>query len=331
MTSSFCLAAISLALRKNKILGMTSISLVILATLLGGPRATEQFPLAGDLYLGLDFFLLNLIFLGTVFVPIERIWGDRNQHIFRDDWREDLLYFLIGSLLVQGVTFLSLTPSLTILQHTSGASFRAYVASQPIILQFLEIMFLTDLVQYWVHRLFHCVPWLWRFHAIHHSAPKMDWLAGSRMHLIEVICLRSTTVMPMTVLGFAQPALYAYLVVVYFWSAMVHSNVKVDFGRWESWIVTPRFHHWHHGIEREAIDINFAVHFPILDRLFGTLYLPEKRWPSGYGVLHPHIPRGYWKQWWFPIISLFKKPQSPAATNNSNQIQPNPVEESVNQ
>jgi len=32
----------------------------------------------------------------------------------------------------------------------------------------------------------------------------------------------------------------------------------------------PRFHHWHHGIEEEAIDVNFAIHFPWLDRLFGT-------------------------------------------------------------
>jgi sterol desaturase/sphingolipid hydroxylase (fatty acid hydroxylase superfamily) len=220
--------------------------------------------------------------------------------------------------MVQGLTFLSLSPSLTILKQTQGARFRDLVASQPVILQFFEIMFLTDLVQYWVHRLFHRVPWLWRLHAIHHSAPVMDWLAASRMHLAEVVCLRATTVMPMYVLGFSEPALYAYIVVVYFWSAMVHSNVRLNFGKLESVIVTPRFHHWHHGIEREAIDINFAVHFPILDWIFGTHHLPEGRWPSGYGVINPVIPKGYWRQILFPL----QRPTPPAPVESETRSDP---------
>jgi sterol desaturase/sphingolipid hydroxylase (fatty acid hydroxylase superfamily) len=169
-------------------------------------------------------------------------------------------------------------------------------------------------VQYLVHRVFHSVPRLWRFHAIHHSAPVMDWLAGSRMHLVEVVCLRAATVMPMSVLGFSPPALYAYIIVVYFWSAMVHSNVRQDFGWLEYVIVTPRFHHWHHGLEREAINVNFAVHFPILDMIGGTFYLPENRWPSGYGVLHPEIPRGYLRQAIFPFGAMKPRTAEPAAT-----------------
>ena len=83
---------------------------------------------------------------------------------------------------------------------------------------------------------------------------------------------------------------------------MIHSNVRLNFRLIEHFIVTPRFHHWHHGIEREAIDVNFAIHFPILDQIFGTFYLPEKQWPSGYGVINPKIPRGYWQQFLFPLM-----------------------------
>lgn len=49
------------------------------------------------------------------------------------------------------------------------------------------MVLVADFTQYWVHRTFHTVPWLWRFHAIHHSAEEMDWLAGSRLHLVDVI------------------------------------------------------------------------------------------------------------------------------------------------
>ena len=240
----------------------------------------------------MDYFVLNLLFMGLVFVPIERVLGQRSQPIFRLEWREDLLYFLIGSLLVQLLTYLSLAPALTILHHTDWGGPRAAVARQPVFLQFVEIMFLTDLVQYWTHRGFHRISFLWNFHAVHHSAKTMDWLASSRMHVLEIVCLRGLTVIPMYVLGFAQSALYAYLLLVYFSSALVHSNLRVSFGVLEQFLVTPRFHHWHHGVERQAIDVNFAVHFPVLDRLFGTYYLPaDGSWPDGYGVAGNPMPK----------------------------------------
>lgn len=69
----------------------------------------------------------------------------------------------------------------------------------------------------------------------------------------------------------------------------------------ERFLVTPRFHHWHHGIEDEAVDVNFAVHFPLFDRLFGTCYLPKDKWPSGYGVQGHPVPKGYVAQFKYPF------------------------------
>src|ERR1700722_18954566 len=100
----FLLATLSIVLRKQKILGFTALSLILLATLLGGSRAASQLSLESDVYLGLDWFLLNLTFTGIVFIPIERFLGRKEQPIFRYEWREDLLYLLISSLFVQGLT-----------------------------------------------------------------------------------------------------------------------------------------------------------------------------------------------------------------------------------
>ena len=303
LIGGFLLGIVSIILRKQKVLGFTALFLILAATFLGGSQAQRQLDLNSDVYLGLDWFLLNLTFTGIVFIPIERFLGRREQPIFRYEWREDLLYFLISSLFVQVLAFLSMTPALTILHHTGWAGeLRAMVASQPVVLQFVEIMFLTDLVQYWVHRVFHRVPFLWKFHAVHHSAQSLDWLAGSRMHLLEIVCLRGCTVIPMYVLGFSEPALYAYLFFVYLFSTLVHANLRLNFGFLEYWFVTPRFHHWHHGIEREAIDVNFAVHFPVIDRLFGTYYLPaDGRWPSGYGIDKHPVPKGFFHQFLYPF------------------------------
>ncbi len=304
LVGAFFLGIVSTLLRQQKVLGFTTITLVLIATLMGGSKATSKLELTSDVYLGLDFFLLNLIFLGVLFIPIERLLKRVDQPILRYEWREDLLYFFISTLFVQSLTYLSLAPSLTVLATTEWASsVRDTIASQPFFIQFLEIMFLTDLAQYGFHRTFHKVPSLWKFHAVHHSAQAMDWLAGSRMHVAEVILMRSFTTLPMYVLGFAEAPLYAYVFFVYLLSVFIHANIRIPFGFLQYLIATPRFHHWHHGIEEEAIDKNFAIHFPVIDMVFGTFHMPEDRWPEGYGIDGHPVPKGFWKQLKYPFRS----------------------------
>ncbi|MFN6208333.1 MAG: sterol desaturase family protein [Planctomycetota bacterium] len=303
LIAAFGFSLLSLVLRQKKLLGFAGVTTVLAASLLGGSQAQMQSEEFSSYFLGLDFFILNGIFLGLIFIPLERLFPSRKQEILRYEWREDLFYFLVSTIFVQILTFLSLAPAMTVLANTGwAAGIRRLIASQPFIVQFLEIMFLTDLVQYWVHRVFHRIPWLWKFHAVHHSAQAMDWIAGSRMHLLEIIVLRGFTTLPMYVLGFAEGPLYTYILFVYLMSVFVHSNLKLPFGWLQHWVVTPRFHHWHHGVEREAIDVNFAVHFPVFDRLFGTYFFPaDGRWPTGDGIAGHPGPKGYWRQFWYPF------------------------------
>ena len=298
----FLLAVLNLALRRQKIMGFTAVTGILIATLLGGSRAETSDVLDTGVYFGLDWFLMNLAFLGIIFIPLERFFGRlTEQSIFRQDWRADLFYFLVNSLLVQSLTYLSLKPALTIVANTQWSELRALMASQPVWLQFIEIMFLTDFVQYWLHRAFHRVPALWNFHAVHHSAQAMDWMAGSRMHLFEIVALRGFTVIPMYALGYEETALKAYILFIFLHSTLLHANVRFDFGPLKHVLATPQFHHWHHGIEKEAIDVNFAIHFPILDKLFGTHHLPGKNWPTGYGVGGHPVPDGYLNQFMYPL------------------------------
>ena len=303
MVLAFLFSMLSLLLRPSKVLGMTGMVAVLIAVTLGGTQAQAVAPDLTPLYFGLDFFVLRLLFTGFLFIPLETIFPHREeQGIFRYEWREDLFYYLVSSMMVQVLTWLSFMPAQTLFAITSWTEFRAWVAALPFAVQFIAIMFLTDLVQYWVHRLFHRIPALWRFHAVHHSAQAMDWIAGARMHFFEILALRSTTVNPMIVLGFSQGAVNAYILVVYLYATFVHSNLGWKFGFLEKLLVTPRFHHWHHGIEKEAIDVNFAVHFPLFDKIFGTHHMPENgRWPSGYGIGGHPVPKGYWQQFLHPF------------------------------
>ncbi|QJB70669.1 sterol desaturase family protein [Parasphingorhabdus halotolerans] len=308
LLSSYGLALLSLLLRPRKILGFTALAIGIFAAILGGanvqPDETRNF----GIFFGLDFFIVNLVATGLMFAPLERILPHRRaQRLFRIEWREDLFYYLVSSMMVQALTFLALAPSNVVVSNTnSWDAFRAAVASFPWVIQFVIVLFATDFVQYWFHRTFHRYPFLWGFHAVHHSSKSMDWLAGSRMHFIEIILLRGITSLPMMTLGFSPSVLQAYIAFVYIYSSLLHANIKGDFNWLGHWIATPRFHHWHHGLEREAFDVNYAIHFPIIDKIFGTFHLPESRWPENYGIPE-NVPKGYLKQFAYPLTR--KKPE----------------------
>lgn len=303
LLASYALALLSLLLRRNKIIGFTALAIGIAAALLGGANVSPRETHDWGIFFGVDFFVVNLIAAGLMFAPIKRFWPhNREQRLFRTEWREDLFYYLISSMLVQIFTYLALAPSSIINAQTASlAGIRAAIGGQPWLLQFVEAMLLTDLAQYWFHRAFHRVPFLWGFHAVHHSAKAMDWLAGARMHFVEIILLRGVTSLPLLTFGFLPSVMQAYVALVYVYSGLVHANLKGDFDRFGHVMVTPRFHHWHHGVEKEAVDVNFAIHFPLWDKLFGTFFLPKGRWPDGYGIPEK-MPQGYLKQLAYPFV-----------------------------
>lgn len=302
LIGGYALALLSLLLRTRKAIGATALLAALFATLLGGAEVQPQETHDWGVFFGLDFFAVNMVATGLMFAPIERLFPHRaQQRLFRQEWREDLFYYLISSMMVQLITFLALAPSGLINTNTAGlAGIRGMIASQPWPLQFLEVVLLTDFVQYWFHRAFHRIPFLWGFHAVHHSAKSMDWLAGARMHFFEIIALRGVTSLPLLTFGFSPLVMQAYIGFVYIYSSLLHANLRGDFNRLGAIVATPRFHHWHHAIEEVAVDKNFAIHFPFLDRLFGTHHLPDGAWPTGYGVPE-QVPQGYRAQFLYPF------------------------------
>jgi lathosterol oxidase len=122
----------------------------------------------------------------------------------------------------------------------------------------------------------------------------MDWLAGSRLHLVDIVVTRGLSFVPLYVLGFAPGAVFAYVLFVSFQAVLIHANVSWRFGPLRFVLATPQYHHWHHAVE--PVDVNFAVHLPVIDRIFGTQYLPRDRWPSTYGLAGAPVPGGYWRQ-----------------------------------
>ena len=298
LVTSFLLGSVSACLRTNKTLALVGIGFTLAAALFGGSQVAIGPGDRGATGIGVDFFVLNLVLYSAVFVPLERLFALRaGQPVFRRQWLVDLSYFFLNSLLIEVLTLLTLKPAAIFFDWArfEGASLL------PIVVQVPLLLLVADFTQYWVHRSFHAVPRLWAFHAIHHSIEQMDWLAGSRLHLVDVVVTRGLTYVPIFVLGFSESALMVYVVIVALQATFIHANVRWEFRTVQRVVVTPAFHHWHHSAEPQSIDKNFAVHTPIWDRLFGTYYLPH-RWPTAYGLVHGRrVPPRWIAQLVYPL------------------------------
>jgi lathosterol oxidase len=297
---AFLAACLNLMLRPRKALGLAGLALTLLAVVLGGGNVEIRGDFDRGVHFGLDWFLLNLLVFAAIFVPLERAFPLRpGQRVLRAGWTTDVAYFFVNHVGIQLLTFLTLWPATALARLPGLDALSPLVAAQPVWLQVLELMLAADLVQYWVHRALHRWPSLWRIHSIHHSIREMDWLAGSRLHLADVVVTRALVVLPAFLLGFSEPALYAWLVIIALHGVFNHVNLRFRLRWLERLLVTPRFHHWHHAVT--PADRNFAVHFPWIDRLFGTHYLPGDRWPDELGIQGHPVPAGFAAQLTYPL------------------------------
>ncbi|TAL21123.1 MAG: sterol desaturase family protein [Aquabacterium sp.] len=253
-------------------------------------------------YIGLDWFILDLLGSALIFVFIEKLFAlRRDQPIFRPEWQTDLQHFLVNHMVVG---FILLATNLLVHQLFGWAAkdgIQGWVQGLPFPIALFLIVLVADLVQYWTHRAYHEVPALWRLHAVHHSVKSMDWLAGSRQHILELLITRTLVLAPIFVLGFSKEVIDTYIVIVGFQAVFNHANVSVRLGPLRYVIVTPNFHHWHHSQDQEALDRNYAAHLAFLDHLFGTAVKADRVWPKDYGVLGDYVPNGFWRQLKFPF------------------------------
>jgi sterol desaturase/sphingolipid hydroxylase (fatty acid hydroxylase superfamily) len=151
------------------------------------------------------------------------------------------------------------------------------------------MLLVNDIGAYWGHRALHAWPRLWRFHAVHHSAEQLDWLVNTRAHPFDIVFMRLAGLAPIYLIGLAQATggrldngVAILTIITTLWNFFIHANIRVRLGPLEWVVSSPAFHHWHHTND-EHRDRNFAFIFPLIDRIFGTAWLP-KEWPSVYGV-----------------------------------------------
>jgi sterol desaturase/sphingolipid hydroxylase (fatty acid hydroxylase superfamily) len=172
------------------------------------------------------------------------------------------------------------------------------VSNWPIAVQVLFFLFTHDLYIYLFHRLQHKSKFLWRTHEAHHSGKEVDFLAGSRSHVFEIIINQTIEFAPIILLG-ANPAVIpikALLDAIF--GMFIHANVNVKMGKLKYFFNSPELHLWHHANYKEVFHANFSTKFSVWDHLFGTVYDPgyapgDK--PENWGLYYDY-PKDYFLQ-----------------------------------
>ncbi|NHQ90994.1 sterol desaturase family protein [Janthinobacterium lividum] len=234
---------------------------------------------------------LWLVLLAVLFVPLERFFGKRHAGRSRAELFSDLGFYFISSLLPAALLAVPLALVAIAGQRLLPDAIPATLSALPLWGKLLLGLLIGEVGTYWGHRLSHEIPWLWRYHAVHHSTEQLYFLANTRTHPVDMVVTRLFGLTPLYLLGLAGPgaagsaAPVLLLLIATFWGFFIHANLRWRFGPLEWLVATPAFHHWHHS-KFEHINRNYASTLPVLDRLFGTYHLP-RAWPAACGIEAP--------------------------------------------
>ena len=222
------LAIVNVIKARNRWLNGTALALLAIAIAGGGHRVpVGDFP-DNTPYIGLDWFLLDLLGSSLVFIVIEKMFPlHTSQPVFRPGWQIDFTHFIVNHLLVGLALVIVNFANHRLFGWLVWPPLQKWIGGLPFFAELFGVLLVADLVQYWTHRAYHEIPFLWRFHAVHHSAEYRDWMAGSRLHLFELLTTRVSILGVLYVLGFSEASMNVYIVIVGFQAVFNHANVRL--------------------------------------------------------------------------------------------------------
>lgn len=135
---------------------------------------------------------------------------------------------------------------------------------------------LLDLWQYLWHRLNHRVPFLWRFHAVHHADRELDASSGLRFHTGEIVFSSLARLLVLPVLGMTVFQVLVYEAILLPVILFHHGNLRLSSraDRRLRWLLVTPWMHWvHHSEVRPETDSNYSSVLSVWDRIFGSFRL----------------------------------------------------------
>lgn len=174
----------------------------------------------------------------------------------------------------------------------------------PLLAQIALVLIVGELPGYWVHRWEHQWDGLWRFHAVHHSAPRLYWLNAGRFHPIDSFLTFAPSYLLLVIMGSGEVMLAYFGLISTVHGIFQHANIQLRLGPLNWFFSMAELHRWHHSKTVFEANHNYGQTVSVWDWVFGTRYLPKDRHPpEEIGIADlPSFPM----TWWAQILSPFR-------------------------
>ena len=174
----------------------------------------------------------------------------------------------------------------------------------PLALQVVFALLIGEFPGYWVHRLQHSWDGLWRFHSVHHSAPRLYWLNAGRFHVVDLMSTYVPTYLLLAVFGCPGEVIAFFGLITAVHGIFQHSNLQLRLGPLNWFFSMAELHRWHHSRTVDEANTNFGQTVSVWDWVFGTRFLPKDREPPrDIGIADmPNFPM----TWWAQVVAPFR-------------------------
>jgi sterol desaturase/sphingolipid hydroxylase (fatty acid hydroxylase superfamily) len=191
----------------------------------------------------------------------------------------------------------------------------------PLLAQAALALVIGELPGYWVHRFEHEWEGLWRFHATHHSAPRLYWLNAGRFHPIDTLLTFVPSYGLLVLLGCGVEVLALFTLISAVHGIFQHANLQLRLGPLNHFFSMAELHRWHHSKTVDEANHNYGQTVILWDTLFGTRFLPADREPpEEIGI--PDLS-AFPMTWWAQIRSPFqwRRIQRESAEQSTQAVQ----------
>jgi len=233
-------------------------------------------------------------------LPYRRDWN-----VSHGDLATDIVHFIFSGVGTTALVRLALQASGIALAGalSRGLGATLWPATWPLLAQLALAAMLAELMLYWLHRWQHEREALWRFHAVHHSAPRLYWLNGSRSHPFDLGLTYLVGYLPLIALGASEPVFMLLTLFEPVIGMLQHSNIAMRLGPLNYVFSVAEPHRWHHSRTPAEAKSNYGSNLLIWDLVFGTFLLPADRAPTAVGVADPDYPQTFAAQMIAPFVT----------------------------
>jgi sterol desaturase/sphingolipid hydroxylase (fatty acid hydroxylase superfamily) len=248
---------------------------------------------------GLTASVVVVLFVLERLHPYQRDWLEN-----KGDLRTDLVHNVVNFWIPEVYTVL-FVGGLTVLgsRLSDALGTTLWPTGWPLAAQLLLALLIGELGTYWIHRWMHENRFLWRFHAAHHSAPRLYWLNAARFHPIDLFGQQFLALTPLVLLGADVRVIALHTLFTAIHGLFQHCNVDVRLGPLNWFFSMAELHRWHHSKRLAEANTNYGANIILWDIVFGSRFLPRGEQPPveiGIEAL-PDFPKGYWAHLTSPL------------------------------